>query len=347
MNHYDVILVGQGLAGSVLLRYLRQHGKRVFVFDQNKKQTSSKIAAGLVNPITGRRFVKSWKFDQFNQVSRKFYDDWDETLDEQLVYDIPLVRTVEDFRFQDDVEAKTVDEHYKDFISYHVPQNAGYLHLSDVSYRIKQAYRVDIKLLLNKTLLDLKENQEISFDSMEYKALDISDKLIIYKNISADHIIFCEGAAATKNPFFSHLPFKLTKGELLEIKVEQALDYAYKKGLIVLPIAADLLWCGALSYWEYTNAEPSDEGEMILIQKLKKVFAAPIQIENHLAAIRPTVRDRQPMIGQHSKFSRMYIFNGMGTKGTLLAPFFADQLINHIYHGESIMPEADIKRFIK
>ena len=339
------MIVGQGLAGSVLVRMLHRRNKSVVVFDENRAQTSSKIAAGLVNPITGRRFVLSWKFEEFNNITKPFYLDWQSDGCPDLVRPTPIKRAMEDRRFIDDVEAKTSDPYYKEYIQSTTLSQDTYIKPTEINYQISQAYRVNIQSLLENTRDELRSTDSLITQSFEYEALDVQDHGVKYKSWQANHIIFCEGAQGQHNPWFGHLPFQPTKGELFLLKNPKTLDFAYKRDLILLPMKDDLLWCGALNFWEFEDDLPSNEGEMILLQKLKKIYHPDPYIENHLAAIRPTVRDRRPLIGYHPQYPRLIIFNGLGTKGTLLAPFFGKQLLASMYENAEILPEANIKRF--
>ena len=347
MNKFDVIIVGQGLAGSVLARRLLASNKSIFVFDRRAESTASKIAAGLVNPITGRRFVLSWLFELLNPAARKFYIDWQTEIGEQILFELPIMRAMEDRRFEDDVEAKTADPYYKKYIQRWEDSKNSYFIPGERTYKISGSYRIDVQKLLDVSRQVLVKKQSISFEAFDYGALQIRDTSVSYKNIEARHIIFCEGAEGQRNPWFSYLPFQTTKGEIFELIQENALDYAYKRDLILLPLETDKLWCGSLNFWNYDDELPSDDGELILLQKLKKVYHPTPHIHKHLAAIRPTVKDRRPLIGRHPDLSSLLIFNGLGTKGTLLAPYFSEQLVDHLYAEADLMKEASIARFKK
>jgi glycine/D-amino acid oxidase-like deaminating enzyme len=53
----DFLIIGQGLAGSLLVRSLRSRGCRVAVVDDRWQSAASQVAAGLMTPLTGRRFT--------------------------------------------------------------------------------------------------------------------------------------------------------------------------------------------------------------------------------------------------------------------------------------------------
>jgi glycine/D-amino acid oxidase-like deaminating enzyme len=90
---------------------------------------------------------------------------------------------------------------------------------------------------------------------------------------------------------------------------------------------------------------PTQQGKDELVQKLNKVINCPYEIVDHVAGIRPTVKDRRPLVGQHDKYAPLYIMNGLGSRGVMIAPYVANALLNYIEDGTELDPEIDIKRF--
>lgn len=342
----DVLIVGQGLAGSIVTQYCWQRNLSVLAIDEDRERTSSQVAAGLVNPITGRRFVKTWMFDELDRAARLFYNQLESTYGTQLLHRMPIVRSVEDRRFLDDIEAKTADPHYEKFIERCHVENHSYFIPSSILYQINGGYRVDLKQIIQLTRTRLENENRFERQSFDYNKLVLGELDVQYGEISAKRIIFCEGAAGRFNPWFRHLTLQPTKGEVFELVQANTDERAYKRDLILLPFASDKLWCGALNFWEFDDDQPSDEGELILLQKLRKVYQHPPHIHRHLAAIRPTVKDRRPLLGTHADCELLHIFNGLGTKGTLLGPYFANQLLASIFDGKELMREVDIARCV-
>ena len=115
--------------------------------------------------------------------------------------------------------------------------------------------------------------------------------------------------------------------------------------MFVLPLGNNLYKVGATFNWKDKTSNPSEEGKEELITKLKKVINVPYKIVDQTAGIRPTVKDRRPLIGVHTKYSQLCILNGLGTRGVMIAPTVAKQLFNHLEHEEELDSETDIKRF--
>ncbi|MGZ3929944.1 MAG: FAD-dependent oxidoreductase, partial [Bacteroidia bacterium] len=87
------------------------------------------------------------------------------------------------------------------------------------------------------------------------------------------------------------------------------------------------------------------QGRGELEKKLQHITTEFYEVKDHRAGVRPSVIDRRPVIGAHPQHRNMYVFNGMGTKGVMLAPYFAEQLIRHIYQGTSLIAEVKSSRF--
>jgi glycine/D-amino acid oxidase-like deaminating enzyme len=169
-----------------------------------------------------------------------------------------------------------------------------------------------------------------------------------YKNVIAKNIIFCEGYKNIYNPFFGFLPFVLCKGEVFTIKCEKLnSEKIIKKGIYLVPLGKHLFKVGATYEWNDLSEAISEEGKNFLVEKLNQLLMCEYEIITHEANVRPTTKDRKAILGEHFKFSNMYIFNGLGTKGILQAPYLSKQLYEHIVNKKEIDAEVSINRFQK
>jgi glycine/D-amino acid oxidase-like deaminating enzyme len=353
-NSYNYIIVGQGIAGTVLAATLIKEGKTVLVIDVQSLSQSSRIAAGLYNPVVFKRLVKSWLADDLIPVMDSFYADAEELLNTKFYFKKKIVKL-----FAEENEKtfwiKKTNEEVGKYLSKDIHDH----YLSELVYspygaaEVIDAGNLNTSLFLSSYRNYLKEGDSLLEEEFDYNQLIISDNFITYKNINADKIIFCEGYKCTSNPYFNWLPFKLTKGEVLTIKIPEHYSEQIKeeqvinKGVFILPIGNRLYKVGATYEWTDLTEHPTEKGKTDLINKLNKVFKFPFEIVNHESGIRPTVNDRRPLIGLHPKHSTLGVFNGMGTKGVMLAPYFAQQFINYLKGKEGINKEVDIARLAK
>jgi glycine/D-amino acid oxidase-like deaminating enzyme len=208
--------------------------------------------------------------------------------------------------------------------------------------------RIDTEKLVTSYRKYLESLGSIKYENFNHEKLRFAKSTINYNAIEADRVVFCEGFGIKQNPFFNYLPLNEAKGELLTIHApELNIDFLLKSAIFVLPIGNNYYKVGATFNWKDKTSEPSEEGKQELIEKLQKVIAVPYTIVHQTAGIRPTVKDRRPLVGVHPENGKLAVLNGLGTRGVMIAPTVARNLFNHLEKGEELDVEIDIKRCIK
>ena len=341
------IVVGQGIAGTILTHFLRKRGVSVLVFDRGLTGTSTSIAAGLINPVTGRRYVKSWRIDQLLPFARSVYGELEDLLGIELYRERRILRALRTIREQNDWLARCADPAYQPYLLDQA-ELGNYRHtiaLVDGYGEVQGGAQVDVRRLIKAYRSLLLAEGCLREEEFQHGALR-SGPLISYGAIKAKGIIFCEGHRAMENPFFNYLPFHGDKGEVLIVKMEKAgYRKCLKDGIFITPLGEDLYWIGATYERRYENEEPSAEGKAYIAKALRELVRIPFEIVRHEAAVRPTVRDRRPFLGVHPQWPGLYLFNGMGTKGTSLTPFWADRFCDFLLEDKPLDPEVNISRF--
>lgn len=344
----DFLIIGQGIAGTLLHFCLKKRGQKVHVIDRHHKGASSIVAAGGINPVTGKRFVKSWKIDQLLPVVNRMYRELEEALQIPIFTPRNVYRILNNPGEENTWIARSADPGYAKYFVENptVDEFEKYLKPSVSVGEISNGGQVDLPGLITAYREKLIADNELTTEDFEYEKLDILDNQIQYKNITATKVIFCEGAASAENPFFKHLPFQLSKGEALTIKIDKArLEKIVRRKISLVPMPDKNYWAGATNSWEQTDDIPTKVGKAELIRYLNEMLDVPYEILNHTAAFRPTIKDRRPMLGAHSEISNLLIFNGLGTKGASLAPFLAEAFCDWILEDTPLSEEVDIKRF--
>jgi hypothetical protein len=209
--------------------------------------------------------------------------------------------------------------------------------------------RIVTELWLDAARDYFKSKELLREETFDFSMLNNSSDGVGYKDIKAKGIIFCEGMyAAFNNPFFKYIPYSLTKGEVLEIKSpELKLDNIINSGVFVLPLGNDLYKIGATYDWDKHDFEPSQSAREEMTSKLEKIMTAPYEIVSQSVGVRPTIRDRRPLLGTHPEISTLHIFNGMGSRGVYMAPYLSDMLVKHLLEQKPMHKEANISRFNK
>jgi glycine/D-amino acid oxidase-like deaminating enzyme len=344
----DYLIVGQGIAGSMLTHFLLQDQKNVVCVDDSKHYASSLVAAGLFNPITGRRIVKTWKADVLLPFAKKTYTELERLLKIQCYHEKNILKIFTSIKEQNDWYAKSSMPEFEKYIASNTPLDSKNKNIPCPfgSFEITQSGYVDLPLFLSRYKHYLEENECMINSPFLYSDLILTENGIQWKEIKAKKIIFCEGHNAVQNPFFKDLPFVLTKGELLSIySKDLQLQKLVSKGIFILPLGEDKYKLGATYSWSDLSQDTTASARISLLEKLEKTISCPYEVIDHQAGIRPTVKDRRPFIGLHPQHSAIGIFNGMGTKGASLSPYFAQHFAAVLNNKEKLDPEVDIQRF--
>jgi glycine/D-amino acid oxidase-like deaminating enzyme len=346
--HYDYIIVGQGIAGTVLSWTLLQQGKKVLVVDSREKPNSSEIALGIYNPVVFKRMTKSWKADELIPVAENLYTEMEAAFGIKALHKDGILKVFSSKDERTFWEKKMHNGEAMAFLDKTKEQSQYTSVIIDDlgSADVLSSGWLDTAKLLSAYRKFLSGNNLLRTEKFEYAQLVLTKERLEWNDISADKLIFCEGSRATDNSFFKNLPFVLTKGEMLTIRIPDFLpQHLISKGVYLLHEYDDIFKVGATYDWDDLTDIPTEKGKQDLVEKLKKVLKTDYEILDHAAAIRPTVKDRRPLIGLHPEEKHIGIFNGMGTKGVMIAPFFAKQFTDHIESGLPLDKEVDIKRF--
>lgn len=280
-------------------------------------------------------------------IAKSYYRTCEEKLNINILNRRIILRGLQSVHEINDWDARSVDANYSSHMrdTDHAYSYSGFLK-QEGSTGAVLGLQIDIPRLILAfrsyfEKLDVLQNQ-----SFEYANIVFEGDQAAYKEKWYDAIIFADGWRGENNPFFQYLPFNPSKGELLIIEIdEKQFDEIYKSGIFIAPLGMNKYWVGASNEWHTKDPHPTQEKRKELIDKLERIIGLDYRIIDHKAAIRPTVKDRRPFIGRHSEIPCLYIFNGFGTKGSSLIPYWANHFKEFLIAGESLDPEVDIQRF--
>jgi glycine/D-amino acid oxidase-like deaminating enzyme len=337
--------VGQGIAGSVLALGLISRGKSVLVIDQPELSLSSKAAAGIWNPVVFKRLTKSWLADEVLPELHTFYDQAEKMLSTHFLENRKMLKLFTEEQEKTFWEKKAAGEMQNYLDPEFIPTGAPF---ETEAGSVLQAGTINTLVFLNATRAFLSERNSFLGETFNYTALEQKDSAVFYKVYSAGSIIFCEGHLIKNNPFFSFVPMKPAKGEVLTIRCEELdIDYILNKNFFILPLGDHLFKAGATYNWQDMDDNTSEAGRKELEDKFKKLIPFPYEIVKQEAGVRPSVIDRRPVIGKHPGHPELLVFNGFGTKAVMLAPYFAKQFCEYLEGKSELDKEVDCRRFFK
>ncbi len=342
----DYIVVGFGLSGLSFVEQLVNSGKSFMVYEDSS-QKSSRVAGGLYNPVILKRFTPAWQSLKQHQKAVPFYKNIEKKLQKPLVFEIPVFR-----RFNSVEEQNTwfeaCDKPILDkFLSANLVQNTN--PALDIPFQygeVKYTGRIDVREMLASYVQYLATNEWMTNESFEYGQIAMNGDYIDYKGLKARHILFAEGFGVKNNPFFNYLPLVGNKGEYVIIRSRDLkLKEAVKSSVFIIPLGEDLYKVGATYDNQDKSPQITEKAKQELLRKVGQFLKVDYEIVDQVAGIRPTVRDRKPLIGTHPDYKNVHILNGLGSRGILIGPTIAESLYDHIEKHTPLDSEIDIKRF--
>lgn len=344
----DYIIVGSGIAGICFSEICLQNNKTFLVFE-DYSTSSSRIAGGLYNPVILKRFSEVWKAKEQLEFGLPFYEQISERIRIEFDFKIPIFRKFASIEEQNNWFQATDKPNLSPFLSTDIVHHNYQSIDSEFGFgKVLQTGYIDTSSLLDNYVNYLRSNNCIKEEKFDYSQIVILEDKIIYKDIIAKNIIFAEGFGLHNNPYFKELPLDGTKGELIIIKAPKLdLDVVLKSSIFILPIGNDLFKVGATYNWEDKTNMPTEEGKHELIDNIKELIDCDFEIVEHFAGVRPTVKDRRPLVGTHKEHQNLHILNGLGTRGVMLGPWLAKALYENIEKNVPLDIQIDIKRLDK
>lgn len=343
----DYLIIGQGLAGSVLSFYLMEAGFKVQVLGKPGLSVSSEVAAGLYNPVTGRKMVKTWNADKLFFQLEPAYRQMEALSADHFLHPTPIYRPFMDTAEQNDWFAKQGDPAFSPYIEavFDKPQYHPHVKNPYGGLLLKKSGWLDIPAMLKAWQAYLKEHNAYEETAFEEDALQIGADKVSYKGIEARKIIYCNGTNILQSKFWNWLPLRPVKGEVLQLKASVALDKIMNRGVFLLPLGGGNYKVGSTYDQRDLSLEPSQAARQEMLERLSSLASFPFEVQEQLAGIRPATKDRRPVLGIHPRFKTLGLFNGLGTKGVSLAPYCAGLLTDYLLQEKEISAEVNIDRF--
>jgi glycine/D-amino acid oxidase-like deaminating enzyme len=350
MNDYDYLILGHGIAGATLAWELRRRGRSVLVIDAPHPGSASNVAAGLMNPVAGKRFALAWRADELLRAAGRLYHEMEAHLGEQFFVEAPIWKLFSSIAEQNTMLARSADQPWQDFVEEagaELPLAAG-VHNEFGGLRIRRGGYVRLRELLAALTAESLRNGTLRHETFAWEQLVTGPTGITYAGrVRARQLVCCEGAAATRNPFFRWLPLTLNQGEVLDVECEGLSEaQVLNKGAYVVPLGEGRFRVGATYRWPPFAEGITPEARAELSQRVAATTSLPFRVREQRAGVRPAVRDRKPLLGRHPDVPMISIFNGFGSKGVMLAPRLAALLADHLEHPTTeLWPEVNIRRY--
>jgi len=369
-----VLIVGAGIAGTSLAHALLKHGAEVRVVDSPSLSRASHVAAGVVNPIAGKRFSLLWRHEDLLHTARQWYNAIEQEYGEQFLRPMPVLRlfvSAEEYVWW--LERCANDAARSSYMrlarSEEIPEE---VHAEHGGVWIHQAVQVNISAVVQSLRDWLHRAGRLHEEQVRYERLSVTEGGVRYtmqsgEQICADYVVCAEGWRAIQNPWLNDIPLVPAQGDVLTIRPHEPLtaQAMVSKGVFIVPLSeatnteqssdaahssgGQQLWkLGATYQWDAIEDladTPRETGKQTLVRGAQSLLRAEFDVVRHEAAVRPASRDTKPIVGVHPLHPRCLVVNGFGAKGAVYAPFVAQHLVAMLERSATLPAEIDVLRF--
>jgi glycine/D-amino acid oxidase-like deaminating enzyme len=347
VKNVDYIVVGLGIAGLCICEQLEKHKKKFVVFD-TAKNGSTLVSGGIFNPVILKRFTIAWKAKEHMAHTLGFYKALSEKLGVSILNEQPILRILTGVEEQNDWAVASDRNELAPFLSSEVITNNNLNVIAPFGFgKVNSTGRIYPSVLLEAYRAYLQKENILISEEFDYKQLSSEATRLVYNGITAKKILFAEGAAVFNNPFFPRQFIIANKGEFLIVRApELKLDVLLKGAVYIIPLRNALFKVGATYYRDEETHTITGQARDEIIGKLKKMISCDFEVIEQEVGIRPTTKDRKPLLGSLPQSENKVFFNGLGTHGVLTAPFLSEILYKSLEDGLELPGEMDIRRMI-
>ncbi len=345
MKKVDYIIVGLGIAGIAFCETLRKNKKNFVVYDTGINH-STVVSGGVFNPVVLKRFTAVWKGSDFLEKAIPFYEEISKQLQVDLLEKTPIYRILNSIEEQNDWMVASDKKALFPFLSSEILKNENTAIKAPYGFgKVLECGKINPSKLISAYRNYLNNNNQLITEAFEHEKLQLKNDAVIYKDVSSTKIVFAEGASVVHNPFFPTDNFVGNKGEYILIKAPELQSEAILKGpLFIIPQGDNIYKVGATYSRDDFSKDATDEDRKAIVSKLEKMISCDYEVIDQIAGVRPTVKDRKPLLGS-LEHKTLLFFNGLGTRGILMAPLLSEWLYNFSEKNENLLSDVNIARF--
>ena len=345
----DYVILGQGLAGSALALELLDRQKTICVINSTDPNCSSMVAAGLYNPITGRKMVRTWLADKLFPTLVSFYEKAQKKLQSDFFHPIGIYRPLLSTEELNDWMGKSSDSIFQPFIRRVFNQPQGNSHFKDPFGGVDLSYSGYVNVpqylsSLKNYLIVHKVYEETKVDPSD---ISITNSYVEVNGLRAKKMILATGVSLIEIAGLHWLPLSPVKGEVLTLRSNLELNTIINRKVFCLPYKYNQLKVGATYDWKNLHLGPTESGKKELVERLSLIMNFEYEIIGHQSGIRPATKSRRPFMGSVNKYGNLFVFGGFGSKGVSMTPFFAKCLIDHLEEGIELPDEVNVSKFLR
>ena len=343
----DFLIIGQGLAGSILGWTLHQAGKSILIIDNDHKTSASQVGAGIMNYISGKRLTLTWEAPTLIPFATSFYEQREHQFNTPFLYQFPEQRFLITEKEVNYYQKRRQSDSFNPYFT-HLASQSDYHPFKNHYGRtiIKGSSMLNIHHFLTTLQTYFKKKKQLIYNHIHWPDITLSKKAVLWKTISAKNIILCTGSELSTTPWFSSIRYRSAKGETLTLSCPNTLPIQfYNFGKWLIPFNGQ--WrLGATYEWDNLNHNPTPEGKETLLKSLHQIGISHTTIIDHQAAIRCITSDNAPLIGTHPLHPRLHVFSGLGSRGVMTAPYYAQHFTQSLLSHSPVSAHVNVCRYI-
>jgi glycine/D-amino acid oxidase-like deaminating enzyme len=329
-------IVGAGLAGTWLAWWLAQYDQQVTILDDGAEDSASRVAAGLINPITGPRYQATWQGATLLPWMVEAYRAVERATGAMILRQKRLWRVIRDAESLRRINQRVTEGEYT-WMDFHLVEPGCYDDIQMPYGAVNVlAYTVDTNAFINAVMQWLPKNN----GTIERRMVDADCG-------TTDATVWATGWRAARDPRWQWLPFAPVRGDILDVTIpDLQLQHILTGRVWLVPYGQEQYRLGATYDWDQLDTQPKPSFRDELLQSAQDLLGhRPIVVHQHRVGIRPAVLPRRPIVGQHPREPNHFIVNGLGTKGASLAPWTTHALTQYLTRGTALPAEIDIAQY--
>lgn len=344
----EFLIVGQGLAGTAVAWRLLERGRSFVVADRNEPVTSSKVAAGVVTPITGMRLTLNWRYHELHAEALRFYRAREQQLGGRFFFPRPHVRLLKNEREAGLWQRRRDEDAVRRYVNAFPRKplvDDGRFENALGGFQQRHSGFLDTPAYLDASRAHFARQGAWIEDDVNEDEIELQDGMVEWRGRRFATVIFCQGWEACRSRWFSWLPFDSARGTILTLRGDFGDSRrGINRGCWLVPRGDGTVRAGSTYELRFDDPNVPAPGVVEeLIASLRSLVRVPFEVIASQTAARPIVKHCQCVIGRHPAHSQLAVFNGLGSKGSLRAPFMARRLVEHLLDGAALDPEFDVQ----
>lgn len=313
-----VLIVGQGLAGTALGLTCEEAGVEFVVADSGTAPAASRVAAGLVNPVAGRRWTLGEDFPRLGPLAAAAYQRWGRRLGAELWHPLALVRRCEDAAERELVRTRWARGQFG-------PYAQG---MDEGGLIVRGAARVDVPLLLARAAAHWEAAGRLRRRDVRREELEWTSGAPRWRGESFCAVVLCTGASLLARGFLGPAPLVPVKGEVLVVggagisSTEARLARHWLVGE-----GQGRARVGATYDPGREDLEVQAASRAALRASAEALAGRTVTVLEHAAGVRLAAPDRRPVAGWIPGLAGLGTLLALGSKGVLRAPELAERWV--------------------